>query len=69
MRTDMLDLRPELAAGPKEAPEDLALAAAVLCQAVAPAGAAAGGVSGSAGGSRSTAVWQELGDFRLMGGA
>ena len=71
LRTDMLKLRPELAEGPKEGPEDLALAAAVLCQAVAPRGANGGSGSGgaSSGGQGSTAVWQEMAGFRLFEGS
>jgi len=74
LRTDMLKLRPELAAGPQEPPEDLALAAAVLCQAVAPRGAGGGGGGsggGGAGGASqgSTAVWSDLAGFRLFEGS
>ena len=70
LRTDMLRLRPELADGPKEPPEDLALAAAVLCQAVAPrAGSpSSNGSNGNGGGQGSTAPWQDLAGFRLFEG-
>ncbi|MBM4060867.1 MAG: ATP-grasp domain-containing protein [Planctomycetes bacterium] len=69
LRTDMLKLRPELAEGPKEPPEDLALAAAVLCQAVAPRGGAAAPAGGGAAlGQDPSLVWQELAGFRLFEG-
>ncbi|MBX3464514.1 MAG: ATP-grasp domain-containing protein [Planctomycetes bacterium] len=68
LRTDMLQLRPELAAGPQEGPEDLALAAAVLCQAVAPRSGGGGGGNGAAARSGSTAVWNDLAGFRLFEG-
>jgi acetyl/propionyl-CoA carboxylase alpha subunit len=67
LRTDMLKLRPELADGPKTGPEDLALAAAVLCQAVAPRNGASNGAP-AARGAGSTAVWHELAGFRLFEG-
>ncbi|MCA8973718.1 MAG: ATP-grasp domain-containing protein [Planctomycetes bacterium] len=64
LRTDMLDLRPELARGPELAPDDLALAAAVLCQAVAPANEVrAGGPTATAS---STALWQQIGDLTMF---
>jgi acetyl-CoA/propionyl-CoA carboxylase biotin carboxyl carrier protein len=66
LRTDMLQLRPELVSGPQQPPEDLALAAAILCQAVAPARAADRAASGR--GQQTAAVWQELTDFRLFEG-
>jgi acetyl-CoA/propionyl-CoA carboxylase biotin carboxyl carrier protein len=71
LRTDMLKLRPELAAGPQQPPEDLALAAAVLCQALAPRGGtgAGGTAAAGSGAAGSTAVWQELAGFRLFEGA
>ncbi|MCA8952413.1 MAG: ATP-grasp domain-containing protein [Planctomycetes bacterium] len=65
LRTDLLDQRPELAAGPQDAPDDLTLAAAVLAQAV---GAPTASPTGAAGAARSSAVWQELGGFRTFGG-
>jgi acetyl-CoA carboxylase biotin carboxylase subunit len=70
LRTDMLRLRPELADGPKEPPEDLALAAAVLCQAVAPraGSSSSNGSNGNGGGQGSTAPWQDLAGFRLFEG-
>ena len=63
--TDMLAQRPELAAGPEGPPDDHALAAAVLCQALGKSNGAggaspsSGGASGAAAGS--IAPWQELG--------
>ena len=69
LRTDMLKLRPELAAGPQQAPEDLALAAAVLCQAVAKHAANGGGGAGAATSTNgSAAVWQDLAGFRVFEG-
>ncbi len=69
LSTDMLSRRPELAAGPQDGPDDLVLAAAVLCQAIAPQ--RGGGTGGAAAASRggSTTVWQELAGFRLFEGA
>ncbi|MEO6597826.1 MAG: biotin carboxylase N-terminal domain-containing protein [Planctomycetota bacterium] len=72
LSTNMLALRPELAAGPKGDADDFALAAAVLCQALAPRGGAGSGAgSGNTTSSTagSTAVWQDLGGFRLFEGA
>ena len=66
--TDMLDHRPELATGPTDPPGDLTLAAAVLTQAIAPAGEARGDSAGAVGRLGSTAVWQELAGFRTFGG-
>jgi acetyl/propionyl-CoA carboxylase alpha subunit len=70
--TDMLKHRPELAAGDQRAADDRALAAAVLCQALAKSGSGAAsnasGVAGSAA-SGSTAVWQSLAGFRLFEGS
>ena len=68
--TDMLKHRPELAAGPQQAPGDHTLAAAVLCQVLGKSGGQ-GGAPASGGGSTngSTAVWQTLGGFRLFEGA
>ena len=63
----MLSKRPELVAGPSDAPDDHALAAAVLCQALqrsSGGGTASAGV-GSAG-AGSTQVWQDLSGFRLF---
>jgi acetyl/propionyl-CoA carboxylase alpha subunit len=68
LRTDMLKLRPELASGPTDGPEDLALVAAVLCQAVAPRGGGGAGNAGASSGG-STAVWSDLAGFRLFEGA
>ncbi|HEX6813430.1 MAG TPA: biotin carboxylase N-terminal domain-containing protein [Planctomycetota bacterium] len=67
LRTDMLRLRPELAEGPQLPPEALALAAAVLCQAVEPQRGANGSPAGP--GARSHSVWSELEGFRLFEGA
>ena len=67
LSTDMLKHRPELAAGPQDAPDDLTLAAAVLCQAIAPQRGSGGGGPAPSGGS--TAVWSELTGFRLFEGA
>jgi acetyl-CoA carboxylase biotin carboxylase subunit len=75
LSTDMLKHRPELAAGGNAPPDDHALAAAVLCQALGATnggGAALNAASASAGagaGAGSTAVWQQLGGFRLFEGA
>ena len=70
LRTDFLDCKPHLAAGVDAPPDDLALAAAVLCQAVG--GVATGGAaSGAAGDAREKgpdAVWQQVGDLRCWGG-
>jgi acetyl/propionyl-CoA carboxylase alpha subunit len=65
--TDMLDRRRELAAGDGKAPDDHALAAAVLCQALgrAAGGTTANGVAAPVGGAGDgTAVWQTLAGFR-----
>ncbi len=67
LATDMLQHRPELAAGPKAGADDHALAAAVLCQALAPAngnGAARGASGGGPVSDGATAVWQTLSAFR-----
>ncbi|MFY9341173.1 MAG: biotin carboxylase N-terminal domain-containing protein [Planctomycetota bacterium] len=65
--TDMLKQRPELAAGSEQAPGDDVLAAAVLCQALANGGGTGHGAARAGGAaSGSTAVWQELGSFRLF---
>jgi acetyl/propionyl-CoA carboxylase alpha subunit len=74
LSTDMLKYRPELAAGDKAGPDDHALAAAVLTQALGKAGGGNGGAAGASGGAGggeagSTAVWQTLGGFRLFEGA
>jgi hypothetical protein len=71
----MLKHRPELAAGDQAGPDDQALAAAVLTQALGKAGGATGGgngggaAAGGGGDAGSTAVWQALGGFRLFEGA
>ncbi len=67
LSTDMLQHRPELAAGPQDGPDDLALAAAVLCQAVSPQRAGGNGAATTSGGS--TAAWSELTGFRLFEGS
>lgn len=66
--TDMLSLRPELAAGDDSPPDDHVLAAAVLCQVLAPkAGTGSSGSGGaSASNQGSTQVWQDLSGFRLF---
>ena len=66
IHTDMLSKRPELAAGPQDEPDDHALAAAVLCQAMARS--AGGGGGGATAGSQagSTQAWQDLAGFRLF---
>jgi hypothetical protein len=75
LSTDMLKHRPELAAGDQAGPDDQALAAAVLTQALGKAGGATGGgngggaAAGGGGDAGSTAVWQALGGFRLFEGA
>ncbi|MFK7742695.1 MAG: acetyl/propionyl/methylcrotonyl-CoA carboxylase subunit alpha [Planctomycetota bacterium] len=69
IHTDMLSKRPELAAGPQDGPDDHALAAAILCEALSGSqGASAPQASGGSGqGSPgSTAVWQSLPGFRLF---
>lgn len=68
LRTDMLDRRPELARGPGDQPSDLVLAAAALCQAVAPHRAPAGAAGDSRGPSRASAPWHELTGLRLWEG-
>jgi acetyl/propionyl-CoA carboxylase alpha subunit len=68
LHTGMLGERPELAAGPAGGPDDHALAAAVLCQALGRNGSG-GGSPASADTGGSTAVWRELAGFRLFGGA
>ena len=65
LSTDMLKHRPELAAGPQDGPDDLALAAAVLCQALAPQRSTGNG-GGAATSGGSTAAWSELAGFRLF---
>ncbi|MBK8095531.1 MAG: ATP-grasp domain-containing protein [Planctomycetes bacterium] len=68
MSTDFLKHKPVLVQGPSAEPDDLALATAVLCQALAPArGSGNGGGGGvAASGARGTAVWQDLAGFRLF---
>jgi acetyl/propionyl-CoA carboxylase alpha subunit len=66
LRTDFLDRKPALAAG-GAAPDDLAFAAAVLCQAVAPS-AGNGGAANSAPAARATAAWQDLAGVRFWEG-
>jgi acetyl-CoA/propionyl-CoA carboxylase biotin carboxyl carrier protein len=68
LSTDMLKRRPELATGPGLPPEDLALAAAVLCQALAPAGGSGAVRAAVAGPRQAAAVWQELPGFRVFEG-
>jgi acetyl/propionyl-CoA carboxylase alpha subunit len=65
LSTDMLSHRPDLAKGPGTPPDDEALAAAVLCQALGGVrtGAAAAGASATAS---TTDVWQRLSGFRLF---
>ncbi|HLQ36907.1 MAG TPA: biotin carboxylase N-terminal domain-containing protein [Planctomycetota bacterium] len=65
LRTDFIDRKPQLTSGTAAA-SDLALAAAVLCQAVAPArNGTAGGGTGATAGPRTLAVWQQLPGLRL----
>ena len=68
IHTDMLAKRPELAEGPQDTPDDHALAAAVLCQALQrPSGGGSSSPSGAgASGAGSTQAWQELSGFRLF---
>ena len=67
LRTDMLDMEPDLAKPPDEETPDEVLVAAVLAQAL-------GGVHGAATGAASmptndgAALWQQLTGFRLFGG-
>jgi acetyl-CoA carboxylase biotin carboxylase subunit len=83
LTTDFLNHKPGLAVGTPLPPDDVVLAAAVLCQAVAPRAAAPGNGSGSGNGGgaaggpvgsdgrgarKSTAVWHELSGLRLFGG-
>jgi len=68
LRTDLVDLHPELAQGPGNDPDDVALAAAVLCQAFAPTAAAAAAGSATSG-VASAAVWHRLPDFGAFGGS
>jgi acetyl-CoA carboxylase biotin carboxylase subunit len=73
LRTDFLQRKPGLGRGTDVPPDDLVLAAAVLCQAMSPRAATAAGtgpVGGDgAGGAapRSTAVWRDLAGLRLFG--
>ena len=69
LSTDMLKHRPELAAGPQDPPDDLTLAAAVLCQAIAPQRNGGGNGGGATARGGSTSVWSELAGFRLFEGA
>ncbi len=67
--TDMLSRRPELAKGPGDEPDDMALAAAVLCQMVAPAANGRGAGGGTGGGGTiggSPAAWQEFADYQAF---
>ncbi len=67
--TSMLDQRPELAKGTGEEPDDLALAAAVLTQAITPAGSSGNATAAAGSGAgQATAIWQELAGFRTFGG-
>ena len=68
LRTDLLDLRPELASGTEEEPDDLTLAAAVLCQATTPIADSSSGLSAAGAARASTAIWQQIGDFGMFGG-
>jgi acetyl-CoA carboxylase biotin carboxylase subunit len=79
LTTDFLKHKPGLAVGTPLPPDDVALAAAVLCQAVAPRAVAQGNSGGNGGGSgrvagdgraarKSTAVWHDLSGLRLFGG-
>ena len=68
IHTDMLSKRPELAEGPQDGPDDHALAAAALCQALQRS-SGGGGAASSGGGAAdagTTQVWQDLGGFRLF---
>jgi hypothetical protein len=65
----MLSKRPELAAGPQDGPDDHALAAAALCQALQRSSVGGGGAASSGGGAAdagTTQVWQDLSGFRLF---
>ena len=68
IHTDMLAKRPELAEGPQDTPDDHALAAAVLCQALQrSSGGGSSSLSGAgASGAGSTQAWQDLSGFRLF---
>ena len=62
LRTDFLAHKPELARGPTEL-DERALAAAALCQSIAPGRASSGAAGGPAAAAAST--WQQLDGFRL----
>ncbi len=64
LRTDFLDLRPELAAGDGALPDDDVLAAAVLCDALAAQGRVAAGAAAVAA-DAGPAPWRELVGMRL----
>ena len=66
IHTDMLSGRPELAEGPQDAPDDHALAAAVLCQALQRSPAVGSSSSARASAAGATQVWSDLGGFRLF---
>ncbi|MEZ5967201.1 MAG: biotin carboxylase N-terminal domain-containing protein [Planctomycetota bacterium] len=61
LRIDFLDRKPELAAGPADAPPDLALVAALL----APLGVAAAPGAGGSRPASTTALWQSVEGLRL----
>jgi acetyl/propionyl-CoA carboxylase alpha subunit len=65
LRTDFLDLHPELTQRPAESPPDDAYVAAALCAVLAPAGAASVGAGAGAGRSD---PFREVGPLRLWGG-
>ncbi|MEY2980782.1 MAG: Acetyl-/propionyl-coenzyme carboxylase alpha chain, partial [Planctomycetota bacterium] len=70
LRTDMLDMPPDLARAPDDDTPDEVLVAAVLAHALG----AGAGVGGGAAPAASTAqdgaaLWQQLGGFRVFGGA
>src|SRR5262245_12139113 len=67
LRTDFLQRKPGVAGGTDVPPDDLVLAAAVLCQAMSPRAAPAAGDGAGGAAPRSTAVWRELAGLRLFG--
>ncbi len=69
LRTDMLDLAPELATGDGAEPPSEAYVAAVLASMFEAEGVASvGGAAAGAAATGSVALWTRLGGFRLVGG-
>lgn len=66
LSTDMLKHRPDLAAGPQDAPDDCTLAAALLCQVLVPRGATAAAAPDATAASSGTLAWRAYQGFRLF---